>query len=449
MEQRKNTFTPARILVFGFFAIIMIGALLLCLPCASVNGTSLSFLNALFTATSATCITGLAVVDTGTFFSRFGQTVIIVLIQIGGLGFMTMTTLITLAFGKKIGLRERMLIQESFNQTSLSGLVKLILHAVLFTLSFELIGGLVLSLRFLKDFEPARAFSYGFFHAISAFCNAGFDLLGQVYGPGCSMIPYATDSTVNLVLAVLVICGGLGFPVMMELIHHRHLKRFTLHTKIVMKTTIGLLLLGTILILMLEYNNAETLGMLSFSDKIKVAFFQAVVPRTAGFSSVEMSSLRHSTWFLMMILMFIGASPSSTGGGVKTTTFALIFYTMWDSLKGKKEIEMYERKIAWGQVIRAISIVTLALTWIYFITLIMSIFEKFDFLQIGFEVISAFGTVGLTTGITGGLTTLSKLLLILTMFVGRVGIFTITLTLMRNKTNDNQIKFVEEQILLG
>lgn len=440
--------SPSRVLVLGFALVIVVGAALLTLPLASKDGHSLRFLDALFTSTSAVCVTGLIVVDTGTHFTRFGQFVIIALIQIGGLGIMTLSTLLAMFLGKKIGLKERILIQESFNQFGLAGLVRLIRNVILVTLAFEVTGGILLTLRFMQQFPLDRAIAFGFFHSVSAFCNAGFDLFGQVYGPFTSITHYVSDWLVSPVIGGLIVFGGLGFPAIMELIHYPQKKKLSLNTKVVIKVTTFLILAGAIIILLVELNNPKTIGGQNISGKILGALFQSITPRTAGYNSLDISQLKPATWFLMVILMFIGASPSSTGGGVKTTTFGLLFATIITTLKGKDDVEIFERRIPKDLVYKALTLVTFAFGWVCFVTLVMSLVEPYTFLRLFFEVMSGFGTVGLTTGITPRLTDISRFLLIVTMFLGRVGILTVAVALTKTYI-PRASKFIEEKIVIG
>jgi trk system potassium uptake protein TrkH len=447
--QLKSELTPARILVLGFGGIILVGAALLTLSIASKDGQRLRFLDALFTATSAVCVTGLVVVDTGSHFTRFGQTVIISLIQIGGLGFMTMSTLFAMVVGKKIGLKERILIQESFNQYSLAGLVRLIRNVVLMTLAFEVTGGIILTIRFLRDFPIERALAFGFFHSVSAFCNAGFDLFGQVYGPFSSITHYASDWIVNGMIGGLVLCGGLGFPTIMEIVRYPQAHKLSLHAKIVIKMTTALIIVGSLVILAIELNNSKTIaGLDNISGKLLGTAFQALTPRTAGFNTLAIDQLHQATWFFMVILMFIGASPSSTGGGVKTTTFGVMLATIIATIKGKDDVEFFERRIPRDLVYKAITIITFGLGWVGFVSLVMSLVEPYEFLRIFFEVMSAFGTVGLTTGITPDLTDISRIFLMLTMFIGRVGILTVTVAMFKTYKPVSS-KYIEERIIIG
>lgn len=440
--------TPSRILILGFAAIILLGGFLLSLPIASKNGQSLGLLDALFTSTSAVCVTGLVVVDTGTHFTQFGQFVIIALIQIGGLGIMTMSTLIALILGKRIGLKERILIQESFNQFNLSGLVRLIINVIIVTLVFEFLGGLILSLRFWADFPMDRAFAFGFFHSVSAFCNAGFDLFGQVYGPYSSITHYVNDWTVTLTIGGLIIFGGLGFPVIIELIKYPKNKRLSLHTKVVILITGLLILVGAILLFIFEINNRNTIGGLKISGKFLGALFQSITPRTAGYNSLDISKMKVASWLIIIILMFFGASPSSTGGGIKTTTFGVLLATVIATARGKHDVEMFERRFPQELINKSITIMFIALTWVFLVTLVMSVVEPQSLIRLLFEVMSAFGTVGLSTGITPTLSDISKISLIITMFIGRVGPLTVMVALTNTERKPGG-RFITDQVMIG
>lgn len=440
--------TPARILVLGFAGTILMGTALLMLPVASKDGQPLRFLDALFTATSAVCVTGLIVVDTGTHFTRFGHGVIITLIQVGGLGIMTFSTLFAMILGKKIGLKERILIRESFNRPDLAGVVLLIRNVVLVTLIFEGVGGVLLTLGFMRQFPLGQAVAFGFFHAVSAFCNAGFDLFGQVYGPYTSLTHYASDWLVSSVIGGLIVCGGLGFPVLKELLKYTQTRKLSLHTKVVTKVSVFLIIVGALLILSIEINNPKTIGGLNFSGKILSAIFQSITTRSAGYNSLPIDQLKPATWFLMMILMFIGASPSSTGAGVKTTTFVVLLATVITTIKGKEDVEMFERRIPQDLVYKSLTLITIALGWVSSVTLVLSLIEPYEFFHLFFEVMSGFGTVGLTIGITPHLTDLSRMLLMLTMFIGRVGVLTVAVALAKIN-QETAGKYIEERIIIG
>lgn len=440
--------TPSRILALGFLAIILLGTFLLSLPMASKSGHGLGLLDALFTATSAVCVTGLLVVDTGTHFTQFGQFVIIALVQIGGLGIMTMSTLIALILGKRIGLKERIIIRESFNQFSLSGLVRLIKNVIIVTLVFEFVGGLILSLRFLADFPADRAFAFGFFHSVSAFCNAGFDLFGQVFGPYSGITHYVSDWIVSLTIGGLFVFGGLGFPVIIELLKYPKTRRFTLHTKVVLSITGLLIAVGAILIFAFEHNNPDTIGGLNFSGKLLGTIFQSITPRSGGFNTLDISKMHVATWLIIIILMFIGASPSSTGSGIKTTTFGVLLATVIATVRGKHDVEMFERRFPQDLVNKAITIMFISLAWVFLVSLVMSVVESHSYINLLFEVMSAFGTVGLSTGITPSLLSTSKFLLIITMFIGRIGPLTVMIALTDIERKPSG-RYITDHVMIG
>ncbi|HWR38939.1 MAG TPA: TrkH family potassium uptake protein [Patescibacteria group bacterium] len=435
--------TPYQILVCGFAGLILGGALLLMTPAASTTGQSLSFVDALFTATSAVCVTGLIVVDTGTYFSLFGQMVIIGLIQAGGLGIMAMSTLMALLIGKKINLKERLLMQEAMNNLSISGVVRLTLYVVKVTLIIEFIGGTILAVRWYQDFG-AWGIYYGYWHAISSFCNAGFDLFGNF----SSITRYVDDVTVNLVISLLIIIGGIGFSVIADVWGNRRFHKFSLHTKVVLVSTGFLLAFGTVVIFLLEFANPETLGELSWRGKILASYFQSVTPRTAGYNTVDMSKLTDATVLFMVILMFIGASPGSTGGGIKTSTTAVLFSSMWALVRGRNEAEIFERRIPSSLVYKAFSVLFISGILVIFVTMMLTITERQPFLKLLFEVTSAFGTVGLTTGITPELSYAGKVWLIITMFAGRVGPVTLALALAL-RARKGVIQYPEGRIIIG
>lgn len=439
--------SPSRLLVFGFAGIILLGTILLSLPFAT-RGEHISLLDALFTATSATCVTGLVVVDTGTHFTIFGQLVVLAMVQVGGLGFMTMSTLMAIVLGKRIGLRERLVIQESLNQSSLAGMVRLTRKVIFFTFAIEGLGGVLLSLRLAQEMPFGQALYFGIFHSISAFCNAGFDLFGMVHGPFSSISNYTSDAWLSLTIAGLFIIGGLGFPVIFEFMQRDTRKRLSVHTRLVLVVTVALLVLGTLSVLLLEYNNPYTLETLNGPAKVLASFFQSATPRTAGFNTLDTGRLKDSTLFLMLILMFIGASPSSTGGGIKTITFGVLMAAVWATVKGREDAELYERRMPKDIIYKAFSLTVIALGLIFLVTMLLSITENFNFLRILFEVTSAFGTVGLSTGITPLLSSFARVLIILTMFAGRVGLLTIAFALTRRLQSGN-VRYMEERLMIG
>ncbi len=434
--------SPAQFLVLGYLFVITIGTFLLMLPQASTTRGSIGFLTALFTATSATCVTGLIVVNTSTAFTVFGQVVIMALIQVGGLGIMTMSTLIALILGKKISLKERILIQEDLNQFKISGLLRLIQYVIALTLTIQGIGAIFLFIRLRYDYSIFRSIYFSIFHAISAFNNAGFDLFGT------SLEGYFGDPIINLTIISLIVLGGLGFAVIVELLGWEGKKKFSLQTKLVLTVTGLLTIVSFAIIFVLETGNLNTIADASLGDKIISSFFLSITPRTAGFNTIPTGSLRSTTLFFIVIAMFIGASPGSTGGGIKTTTFGLIVVTAFNKIKNKKDIEFYKRRVDYEVVFKALTIILLALMIVLMMTFILTITEDGQFLEILFEVVSAFGTVGLSTGITGELTSIGRVLIIITMFLGRVGPLTLALAL-GQKVKHGKYRYPEEKIMVG
>lgn len=435
--------TPYQILVLGFAGLILVGALLLMTPQASAAGQSLSFVDALFTSTSAVCVTGLIVVDTGTYFSLFGQLVLIFLIQAGGLGIMTMATLMALLMRRKIQLRERLIMQEALNQLTVAGVVRLTQYIIMITLLIEFIGGTILAARWYSDFGMQGIY-FGYWHAVSSFCNAGFDLFGNF----SSLTNYVDDITVNLTITTLIILGGIGFTVMFDLWNHHKWSKLALHTKVVLVTTAVLLMFGTVVIFLLEMNNPNTIGQLSWQGKILGSYFQSVTPRTAGYNTVDIGKLQDATVFFITILMFIGASPTSTGGGIKTSTIGVLIAAVWALITGKQDAEIFERRIPQQLIYKAFSVFFIAATLVIVVTMMMSITEEASFLRIMFEVVSAFGTVGLTTGITPALTDYGKMWIVVTMFAGRVGPVTLALALAL-RTRKGMVHYPEGKIIIG
>lgn len=436
-------FSTTQLIVFTFLALIACGTFLLMLPIASSKGESLSFINALFTATSASCVTGLVVVDTGTYFSTFGQLVIIALIQLGGLGIMTFAMLFSVVIGKKINLQDRLRIQESLNQDEIDGVVRLCLRVVKYTFAIEGVMGTFLAIYFFSLYGP-KGIYMGYWHAISAFCNAGFDIMGEFR----SFTMLKGDWVVNILITTSIILGSLGFAVMEDIVHKESFSKFRLHTKIVLWTTAILILGGTLALWILEAGNTETIASLPTSEKFLTCYFQSVSPRTAGMNTLPLDKMRDSSLFLTIVLMFIGGSPASTAGGVKTTTIAIIVLGIWVFLRGKNGVTLYSRRVGTDTVYKAFVIVTMGVLWITLATFFLAYFENDRFLNMLFEVTSAFATVGLTMGETQRVCDASKLVLILTMFIGRVGVLTFAMALM-SKKKSSRIKYPEEHITIG
>lgn len=446
-----NSMDPAKVMVIGFAAVILLGAFLLNLPISTKNGESIGLLDALFTATSAVCVTGLVVVDTATYWSNFGQLVIITLIQIGGLGFMTIATMFALLTKKKINLRERLLIQESLNQKDLSGMVRLTRYVILITFLIEGIGAILLSFTFIPQFGLGRGLWYSVFHAISAFCNAGFDLMGSVSGPFSSLTSYVDNFMIVMTISALIILGGIGFPVILDVIRTKKASRLNMHSKVVIITTAVLIGIGSIFIFIVEFNNPETLGALSFPGKILASFFQSVTTRTAGFNTIDLTLIKESSLFIMMILMFIGASPASTGGGIKTTTLASLVITVKSFIFGKGDIEVCERRISSVTINKAIGTFFIATSLVVFGTLALSITDEgFTLVECGFEIVSAIATVGLSIGGSPNLTTMGKIVVMIAMFIGRVGSLTIFVALLsKGARKKPPVRYPEGKIIVG
>jgi len=443
----KISLSPSRILVAGFLSVILMGSFLLMLPFAH-NGQC-DFIDALFTSTSAVCVTGLIVKDTPHDFTLFGHIVILMLIQIGGLGYMTSATIIFLAAGKRIGISERLTIKEGLNVETIEGVVRFTKSVALFTAIFELAGTLVLTARFLSDYPVNKAFLYGIFHAVSAFNNAGFSLFSD------NLIRYRGDSTVNLAVTALIIVGGIGFMVIMDIYRflRKEVNRLTQHSKIVLLTTAGLIAAGAVMIFLNEYANPRTLGAMSFKEKILVSYFSSVTARTAGFNTVDYSLLKTETLFLTITLMFIGASPGSTGGGVKTSTVAVILANLYTTIRGRIDTVLFKRRIPSETVAKAFLLMVLAVMFCTVMTHFIIAIQDSQYLPSAFEVTSAFGTVGLSVG-DGGVKSLAalftpagKFIIILTMFVGRLGPLTLAVAVTRQARE--RFRYPEGKVIIG
>lgn len=423
--------SPGRLIVLGFFSVIMIGAFLLMSPFSRRSGVDVSFVDALFTSTSAVCVTGLIAIDTADTFNLFGKTVVAMLIQIGGLGVTSIGVGLILLIGRNVGIKQRMLVKEALNLTSMKGIVKLIKAVIIMTISFEIVGAILSYIVFSKDYKPLDAVGISIFHSIAAFNNSGFDILGNFQ----NLSSYRDNILLNLVTCGLIIFGGLGFLTIKEIIEKHSFEKFSLHTKIVITMTGSLLIVGTVL--------------LKFTENISwlTAFFYSTSARTAGFSTAPLSGFTSAGLFTIVILMFIGASPGSTGGGIKTTTFFAIIKNVY-SASTNKHCVAFKRELSKNTIAKASIIATLSLTLVVVDTFILSIIEpEFSFMQILFEVTSAFGTVGLSTGITPSLSDLSKLIITLTMFIGRLGPLTMA-TIWTFKPTSH-VHYLEEDITIG
>ncbi len=428
---RPSRFSKVQIIALSFLGIIVAGTLLLLLPFATREGESTTLLDAAFTAVSATCVTGLIVHDTFRHWTLFGQLVILVMIQLGGLGLMAFSVTFSLLLRRRIGLKERGILQESVNTLQIGGIVKLVRQMLLGTLLFEGLGALLLSIRFIGDFGVGKGLYYGIFHSISAFCNGGFDLMG-VREAGSSMTYYAGDPLVNLTLIALIMIGGTGFLVWDDLLKNKwHFRRYRLHTKLVLSMSAILLFGGALLFYLLERGGilaGEPVG-----KQILLSLFQSATTRTAGFNTAKTEALGDSSKLWMAMLMFVGGNPGSTAGGIKTTTLAVLLIYLRSTLRRTKGAEMFGRRLEEEVVKRAAAILTLSLMLDLFGTLALTALEQLPLADVLFEVVSALGTVGISVGITGGLSAVSKLILMFLMYCGRMGSLTFALIFTENR----------------
>ncbi len=444
---RLHLLSPGQIVVFAGAIAILVGAALLLLPWATMPSKQLTLIDALFTATSAVCVTGLIVADTAEDFTLFGHVIVLILIQIGGLGYATLVTMLLLTIGRQIGLRDRMMMAEALSALNLEGLVRHAKTIVIWTLTLELIGAVILSVRFVKDYPFGQALYHGIFQAISAFNNAGFSSFSN------NLMSYQSDWTVNLVVVLLIILGGLGFIVLIDVSQIFRRERYRLHThsKLVLLVTGLLIVGGTFCLLLLEWRNPQTLGGLAWLDKILVGFFHAISARTAGFNTLDMSHLTNASLYLLVILMFIGGSPGGTAGGIKTTTFGIIGIFVWSTLRHREDVECFWRRMPMVIVNRALSLAILSMILLTFFTLILSMLEPHHFLSLMFEVASALGTTGYSVGdggvlsLSASFSTLGKLIIIFCMFIGRFGPLLVGLGSFRDR-NDGMYRFPESKI---
>jgi len=431
---------PSIVIIISFALIILSGALLLWLPFSTAPGKTTSFIDAYFTANSATCVTGLVVVDTGSHYTFWGKLIILGLIQLGGLGYMTFSTLIVILLRQKVFISQRLAVQEALNLFSSQGAVRFIFYVFSIVISVESLGAAILFLRWWPEMGAWPAFKSGVFHSVSAFCNAGFDIMGGFR----SLTGYVGDPVVNLTIMGLIIIGGIGFMVLADIIERRH---FSLHSKLVIITTLFLIFGGAGMFFLFEHLNPHTLAKLPLGSQIWASFFQSVTARTAGFNTIDLSRLAGPAVFVLISLMFIGASPGGTGGGIKTTTFALLLLTMRSAILGRYHTEVFGRRINYETVRKALTIALLAFFLVIFSSAIVS-YQGFEFSKILFEVTSAFGTVGLSMGITTKLSDLSKIVVALTMFIGRVGPLTLFVGLTLSKY-EKKTMFPKEDISIG
>ncbi len=448
MKRRPKSISPTKVVAIAFAVIILLGALLLSLPVASRSGVSCGFRPALFTATSATCVTGLSLYDTWTQWSGFGQMVILCLIEIGGLGFMSAATLIVFILRRRIGLKHRLVMAQALSVSDMDGIVALQKTVLVGSFTVEAIGALLLMLRFLPEYGFLTALKWGVFHSISAFCNAGFDIFGSI-APGTSLMAFQSDPVVLLILGTLVTVGGLGFLVWQEIAEKKAFRKFSVYTKLVLLTTLGLILAGWVLTALLEWNNPGTLGVMSVPDKLLNSLFQSVTLRTAGFSAIDQARLTEGGKAVSMVLMLIGGSSGSTAGGLKTVTFIVLMLFMATRARGRNTVCVFKRTIPAAQVLDAMTIAFIMLFLAVFGGIFISATSPVGFTDGLYEAISALATVGLTAGVTGSLGIPAQYLIIVYMYFGRVGVLTISLGFLMGNRVDERFRYAETNLLIG
>lgn len=446
MFLKNKFFSPYMIILLSFMGVTILGGFLLSFPISVNYGKSVKLIDGFFIATSAVCVTGLSSIDIASIYNPFGQLIILILIQLGGLGVITFTSVIIILISKKIGYYTKKVVQEDINIDTTFKIEEYVTKVIFAVILIEFIGAIILFFEFIKKFSFLKAVYYSFFHSISAFCNAGFALFSDnLYG-------FKNSFIINITIPVLIFLGGIGFSTILNCynVFRKKEKRLTTTTKLSIKISIFLVLIGTVVMFILEYSNPKTIGNLPLFQKLGAAFFQSVTTRTAGFNTVSISGLKISTSLLFIILMFIGASPGSTGGGIKTTTFGLIVLGTWATLKNRNIIEYNKRSVSWRIYNKAIVILFISLIYTSICVFLLILLERNrNLLDLAFEVYSAFGTVGLSRDLTPNLTSISKFVLIVTMFVGRVGPLTIVLALSKSKMKKENISRPQENILIG
>lgn len=446
---RSRKVNSTRLVVVSFLVMILVGALLLTLPFASRSGESVGFFTALFTATSATCVTGLVVADTFLTWSPFGQGVILLLIQLGGLGFMTVITLISFAFHRRIGLSERLIMVSTLNLEDLDGVVRVVRHALMGTAFFELCGAALLSLRMIPRYGFFRGLWHALFHSVSAFCNAGFDLQGGDTGAFSSLAGFADDPVVLLTTSALVIVGGLGFFVWEDIYKNRSWKKLTLYSRLVLTITAVLLFGGALFFFFSEGNNPATLGEMPFGEKCLNAFFQSMTLRTAGFNVIDQGAMTDNSLVMSCILMLIGGSSGSTAGGMKTVTIWVLFMVLFTSLRGRETITFRGRSVSTRRAMNAVTLFLMVLLLFLGGSMLISLTHQTTFLHAAFETASALGTVGLTAGLTPTLARPAQILLIALMYTGRVGVLSFSIAFLTRRKDSLKIQYPEFRIMIG
>lgn len=453
----KTTFNTNNLIVYGFLVVLVIGTLLLMLPISTASGKGTDFITALFTATTSLCVTGLVVVPTYAYWSLFGKIIILILIQLGGLGIISFTVGLLMILGKKISLKERKVIQESYGLDSAQGVIKVLRKVFGLTFKIEGAGAILFAFQFIPEYGPAKGIWYSVFHAVSAFCNAGIDILG-----GDSFAKYSGNILVNLTTIALIISGGIGFIVWLDLgriikgIKNKEIKaskfleRMKLHTKIVIITTAVLIAGGFLLIMVFEYNNPATIGNMTFGKKILVSLFESVTLRTAGFATIPQAGIRNATFMIVCFLMFIGGSPLGTAGGVKTTTIAMIYLMTIATVKGKDDVEVCRRRLNGQNIRSAAAIISIVLTILSIAVMALSFTENVSLKVIMFEAVSALGTVGISMDFTTNLTVAGRIIISVLMFFGRVGPITIAMAVANRSRRDKTIRnYPERKVIIG
>ena len=439
---------PTKTIALAFALIILLGTLLLMLPFSSRSGISCGFRPALFTATSATCVTGLVFYDTWTQWSGFGQVVIITLIEIGGLGFMSAASLVVFLFRRKVGLKQRMVMAQALSLTDMEGVVRLQRLVLLGSLSVQAVGALILMLHFLPKYGMETALKWGVFHAISAFCNAGFDIFGCITS-GNSLVDLNSDPVLLLTLGALVLIGSLGFLVWQEIITVRRWKKFSVYTKLVLTMTVALLLLGWLMTCLLEWNNPDTLGAMSVGDKLLNGLFQSITLRTAGFAAIDQGLLTDAGKAVSMVLMLIGGCSGSTAGGIKTVTMVVLVLFLAARARGRDTVCAFKRTIPNSQVLDAMTISAIMVGLAIFGAVFICATSPVSFVDAAFEAVSALATVGVTTGATTSLSIPAQFLIILYMYFGRVGVLTISLGFLMGDRAEERFQYVKTNLLIG
>ena len=439
---------PTRMIAISFAVIIFTGAVLLHLPISARDGMRTPFLTCLFTACSATCVTGLAQVDTFLHWTGFGQVVVLILIQLGGLGFVSLMTLVSLALRRRIGLSQRMVMASAMNLSNTAGVVRVVRMALIGTCAVEGLGALVLSTRFIPLFGLGKGIWFSIFHSISAFCNGGFDLMGGYTGPFSSLAGFQNDPVVLFTIMALIVVGGLGFFVWEDVVENRRWKHFCLYTKLVIGITATLIISGTLWLLWLESGNPGTLGGMSPLEKVMNAMFQSVTLRTAGYATLDQAALHNGSAMMGIVFMLVGGSSGSTAGGIKTVTAGVLLLSLWESLHGKEDVVVRGRSIPERRVLDAMTLAMSILMLLMFGTMALSLWDDIPMLAAGYEVASALGTVGLSMGVTTALSPASSLLIILYMYLGRVGVLTFSIAFLTRRA-ESKLHYPTVDVMIG